>query len=113
MAVFCRIIITMKLEFKGRCNQNITTLMRGIGYAVPKRIDPRKRSFIRRVGRSDYPHFHLYIDVLTDDKTIMDLHLDQKQPSYSGSAAHAGEYSGPVVDQEAQYIKGQLTSCFK
>jgi hypothetical protein len=33
------------------------------------------------------------------------IHLDMKQPSYAGSAAHSGEYNGPVVEDEAERIK--------
>jgi len=38
------------------------------------------------------------------------LHLDQKKPTYSGSHAHAGEYSGTTVEDEAKRIQQILNS---
>ena len=34
----------------------------------------------------------------------MNLHLDQKEASYSGTSAHGGEYKGPLVEREMQRI---------
>jgi len=61
-------------------------------------------SFIRPLQSSDYPRFHLYIEK-RENELILNLHLDQKKPIYKGSPAHAGEYDGPVVEQEAQRIR--------
>ena len=80
-------------------SQNLYTLMRKLGY------HPKKReSFVRRLTASDYPRFHIYLKT-KNDKTIINLHLDQKKPIYKGSPAHAGEYNSRVVKQEAERIK--------
>lgn len=42
---------------------------------------------------------------MTEDGFIINLHLDQKKPSYAGTSAHAGEYEGPVVEREASRLR--------
>ncbi|MBX4201167.1 hypothetical protein KW786_03530 [Candidatus Parcubacteria bacterium] len=37
------------------------------------------------------------------------LHLDQKKPSYEGSAGHSGDYDGDVVEGEVERIKNLLS----
>ncbi len=69
-------------------------------------VDPNTgdRSFVRRLSQDFYPRFHIYID--EDQRgTIISLHIDQKHHVYDGVRAHAGEYSGPVVEQEAARLK--------
>jgi len=64
--------------------------------------------FVRPLGRNGYPRFHLYIKE-SNDELILNLHLDQKKPSYKGAPAHAGEYEGKVVEAETERIKQILT----
>ncbi len=81
--------------------QSITTfLKRKCGYF------PLKNSYVRRLGTHFYPRFHLYVG---EDKNnyILNLHLDQKRPSYGNQTAHSGEYDGEVVEEEAKRIKNQ------
>ena len=59
---------------------------------------------VRYLGTSGYPRFHLYIKE-NKEELVLNLHLDQKKPSYSGSPAHSGEYEGEVVEKEAERIK--------
>jgi hypothetical protein len=42
------------------------------------------------------------------DNYSFNLHLDQKQPSYSGSRAHSGEYDGELVESEMERLKAYL-----
>ena len=63
-----------------------------------------ENQFIRPLERSGYPRFHLYLKI-NKDEVVFDLHLDQKRPTYKGSPAHAGEYEGKVVENEAERIK--------
>lgn len=63
-------------------------------------------SFIRRAGTSDYPRFHIHAKIdNASPETLVNLHLDQKKPSYQGSTAHSGEHDGEVVEREADRIK--------
>jgi len=61
-------------------------------------------SYVRCLTRDDYPRFHIYIKE-EGERTIFDLHLDQKQVSYKGSHAHSAEYEGEVVQREINRIK--------
>jgi len=60
--------------------------------------------FFRFLTGRRYPRFHVYA-LNRDNIAILNLHLDQKQPSYQGNSAHSGEYDGPLVKQEAQRIQ--------
>lgn len=59
------------------------------------------QSFVRRLGRFDYPRFHVYLD-----EHYINLHLDQKQASYEGYSAHSGEYDGETVEAEGMRLEG-------
>jgi len=77
---------------------SILTLLRKVGYSS------LREAYIRPLGRSGYPRFHIYIKQENDDLKL-DLHLDQKKPVYKGATAHSGEYDSPLVEQEAERIR--------
>ncbi|MBU4078226.1 hypothetical protein KKE85_01250 [Patescibacteria group bacterium] len=89
----------MKLIFKNNSNKNITDLMRTAGY-YPK----EGASFVREISGLKYPRFHIYLEQ-NEDNIVINLHLDQKKPSYQGSKAHNTEYDGRVVEDEAERLK--------
>lgn len=100
----------MKLEIP-LLKENILTLMRRCGYA-PEGADERtgELRWTRPLMGRRYPRFHIYSKLSPDNtRAVLELHLDQKQPSYQGFAAHSGEYDGPVVGAEAQRIQ-QITT---
>lgn len=99
----------MKFIIKNTSGENIVNLARRIGYYFLQEKDS-ELSFIRPLERSGYPRFHLYVreNPETKDLTI-NLHLDQKKPIYKGAPAHAGEYEGKVVENEAERIKQILS----
>ncbi len=88
----------MKFAIKNT-GENTTNLMRKIGYLFQK-----ENQFVRPLGRSGYPRFHLYIEE-NNDELIFSLHLDQKRPVYKTAHDHAAEYQGKVVEAEAERIK--------
>jgi hypothetical protein len=94
----------MEIYFKKNLRENIDTIIRRAGYA--KIFDRRSRqtSYVRRLSSLFYPRFHLYIKE-ESDQFILNLHLDQKRPSYRGQTAHSGEYSGEIIKAEAERIK--------
>lgn len=96
----------MKIKFLGEYQMNKVQLIRRCSYG---QIPTREISYARRLGRQDYPRFHIYIKDL-DDGFEINLHLDQKKPSYKGSSAHSGEYDGELVEQEALRIKQIIDS---
>lgn len=93
--------------------ENILNFMRRCGY-TPHPADGQ--SFIRRAGPNPYPRFHIYVVPEQTPSTgsgqgggiRLRLHLDQKKPSYEGSAAHSGEYDGEVVQREMERIQKVL-----
>ena len=86
---------------------NILTVMRSYSYAPEGQDESTgEQKWVRSLVGRRYPRFHIYSRVSPDStKAILELHLDQKQPSYEGSHAHSGEYDGPVVNREAKRIE--------
>jgi len=96
----------MKLEIP-LSNENLLVIMRHCAYAPEGQDESTGELKWTRplVGRR-YPRFHIYSRVSPDNtKATLELHLDQKQPSYQGSHAHSGEYDGHVIERESQRIK--------
>jgi len=86
--------------------ENIINLIRKVGYHFLKEEKESEFAFIRPLERSGYPRFHLYLKINKKmNELIFNLHLDQKKPIYKGTPAHAGEYEGAVVENEAKRIK--------
>ncbi len=85
-------------------NYNIPSLMREIGYKPLKYTQEGELNCVRTLAGHDYPRFHIY---LREDKNILtfNIHLDQKKPSYDGTAAHGGEYDSETVKDEVERIK--------
>lgn len=63
-----------------------------------------EQSFVRRLTRNNYPRFHAYAKMDGDD-LVINLHLDQKKPSYEGEHAHGAEYEGELLVGEVERIK--------
>ncbi len=82
-------------------------LMQSIGYFEFHDPNTGEMSYVRRLATNFYPRFHVYIE-LTPDHLRLNLHLDQKKPSYAGFTKHNGEYDGPTIDKEADRIYGLL-----
>ncbi|MBI2124143.1 MAG: hypothetical protein HYU04_02820 [Candidatus Wildermuthbacteria bacterium] len=100
----------MKIEI-ALPKENILSIMRSCGYA-PEGADENtgEQKWTRPLVGRRYPRFHIYSKVSPNNtKAILELHLDQKQPSYEGTHAHSGEYDGPVIERESQRIQ-QITA---
>ena len=90
---------------------NPSNFLRTCGYAF-ERQEGEELSFVRRLAGTDYPRFHIYahIEEIRNPKSeirnlIVNLHLDQKKPSYKGTSAHSGEYAGELVEEEINRIE--------
>lgn len=88
--------------------QNPAVFMRSCGYAFD-RSENNELSFAKRVSNGDFPRYHTYI-YLDQDALVINLHVDQKKPSYTGSHAHAGEYDGPLVEKEIERLRSIFLS---
>lgn len=94
------------MKFTLQTRENILGLQRRIGYTFLDEHDG-EYNFVRRVRDNFYPRFHLHVKEV-GGALVCTLHLDQKKPSYQGSAAHGGEYEGDIVVREIERIKGLL-----
>ncbi|MCK5084593.1 MAG: hypothetical protein KAQ64_02985 [Candidatus Pacebacteria bacterium] len=89
----------MKIQIKkSELSVNINNFMRKCGYA------PFHDSYIKVLSGSGYPRFHIYVND-QNDQYVLNLHLDQKRPSYGKQTAHSGEYDGKVVEGEGERIE--------
>jgi hypothetical protein len=83
-------------------------LLRRCGYA--EQITRHgKISYIRRIAQAEFPRFHVYVQI-GDNEIQVNLHLDQKAPTYGRGTAHSGEYDGEVVAKEGERISSSLNA---
>lgn len=89
---------------KSSLKDNSVQLMRTAGYIFKRGIVGEEMSFERPLESGGFPKFHIY---LTEDQNniYLNLHLDQKRPSYAGAHAHSGEYDGQILTEEVERIK--------
>ena len=97
----------MKFIISGPFKDNIYNLMRQAGYSFEGRKKTDSTELIYARPDRGYPRFHIYMKLINGN-WLIDLHLDQKKPSYKGSTAHSGEYTGQIVEKEAERIKQSL-----
>jgi hypothetical protein len=85
---------------------NILQLARRLGYKPLGRTPAGELNCVRPLG-GPYPRFHIYLK--EDPKVIvMNIHLDQKKPSYEGTHAHGGDYDSETVQAEVDRILERL-----
>jgi hypothetical protein len=96
----------MQFKFK-KPKTNIIDLIRNCGYSY-RGVDNGEISFIKRVGLDEYPHYHIYAKELNGE-ILLNMHLDQKKPSYEGAAAHNAEYNGELIEKEMERVKKLLS----
>lgn len=92
----------MQLIFSGEYQYNTPMLLRKCGYA-PTRNRAGESSFVRVFGPDGFPRFHCYVEI-KDNGFQINLHLDQKKPSYGEETAHSGDYDSATVRAEAARI---------
>jgi len=89
-------------------NENLQNAMRKVGYQPIGMSDRGEMNCIRLMMGADYPRFHVYSKE-ENSEIIINLHLDQRRPSYGGgSHAHSGDYDSDVVQSEAERIRSAL-----
>ncbi len=91
-------------------NHKPQDLIRLCGYGEIYNSKTNERSYQRALARAGYPRFHVYLKEY-DNYFQVSLHLDQKKPSYDGHA-HAGEYEGELVENEARRITAQIAEIY-
>ena len=98
----------MKIPLPFDFDENLRNFMRRAGYAAFNDPNTGKISYTKRLSRDYYPRFHAYIQPDSDNRQSINLHLDQKKPSYPGSSAHNAEYEGVQVEQEGKRLQGLI-----
>lgn len=88
--------------------ETIIRVARKIGYMMRQLDGTQEYDMVRLLSQNAYPRFHIYVKE-DNDNFVFNLHLDQKQPSYSGTHAHSGEYEGELVEAEGARIRQLLT----
>lgn len=98
----------MRLFFENPKDSALNILRRA-GYAFLRRDERTgELSFSKRIGNEDYPRFHIYVKD-NGKSAEVNLHLDQKKPSYKGSNAHSGEYeNNQWLEKEAEIIRKEF-----
>ncbi|MBI4059475.1 hypothetical protein HY406_00215 [Candidatus Giovannonibacteria bacterium] len=84
-------------------DKNIAAFMQESGYMLIERRGD-EWNFARSLMGRDYPRLHCYAKE-EGGALMLNLHLDQKRPSYEGASMHSGEYDGEVVETEAERIR--------
>ncbi len=95
----------MRISIKG-FEKNIYNLLRSAGYHPDRGDRGEQISFCKPIRGGRYPRYHIYYD---KHKEELRLHLDQKPSKYKNAPDHAGEYNGPLVEEEAERIKNILS----
>jgi len=98
----------MKIYLPFDFQQNELMFMRRAGYHQFNDYNSGNTSYIRRLSDGFYPRFHVYIQTDKDNRTSINLHLDQKKSSYAGAHAHSADYDGPVVETEGKRLQGLI-----
>lgn len=93
----------MKIKLEN-FNANVLAFMRECGYFPLGQNSDGEWNFVKSLMGRDYPRFHCYIKQ-EGQNLMLNLHLDQKKPSYAGSSRHSGEYEGEVVETEVERIR--------
>lgn len=89
--------------------ESILAALRRCGYHFERTLEESEEvSAARSLGGGDFPRFHCYARLIGGNLDI-NLHLDQKRPSYKGTKAHAGEYGGELIEEEGKRIKSILS----
>jgi hypothetical protein len=81
--------------------------LRKAGYHYRVNRKTGQASFTRSLGSGSYPQFHIYLKE-EQGSIILNLHLDQKKPSYDGAHAHNAEYDGGVIEEEFQRLQALI-----
>ena len=99
-------------------NDTALTFMRRAGYGLQKEAGG-EIAFVRRVSGSPFPRYHAYV---TEQQGMaaagqqgrreltINLHVDQKAPTYGRGSAHSGEYDGPLIQQECDRLRALAQS---
>ena len=93
----------MKIKTDRKLNTRV--LMGRLGYKPWRDLVKRREAYIRRMGASFYPRFHILCDYDGDNKLIIDLHFDSRRPMHTKGIRSYEDEESEVVQNEAVRIK--------
>lgn len=98
----------MKIYLPFDFPDNPRHFMRRAGYGEFNDPNTGIASYTKRLGGGGdfYPRFHAYVETDSDNRQSINLHLDQKKPSYAGAHAHNADYEGGRVAEEGNRLSG-------
>lgn len=99
----------MKIRLDQLSPFNVKVAMNRLGYHEHTDRRTRSTSYIRRLRSLPYPRFHVYLEDQSNYLSV-NVHLDEKKPSYGGSPRHSGQYDSELVREEVERIQNYLTS---
>lgn len=102
----------MKRAYTHQQLSNVLDVLRKAGYSYFRDPNTEEESFVLRLTPDYYPRFHLYVKQ-NEQEVILNLHLDQKKPSYGDNHAHSGEYDGPTVEKEMARIDSWVRAAYR
>jgi len=95
----------MRIKIVKQNGLSTAKLIKRCGYSEFRDRRSGQTSFTHRLGSYFYPRFHIYIEKEAKNEIWLNLHLDQKRPSYKGCPAHSANYQGEVLKKEAERIR--------
>lgn len=90
-------------------DRSIKEIMRLIGYQGALFKKDGEFFIVRRLGKNDYPRFHLH-GLQEEEAILFKLHLDESKPLFRGAVGHSGVHEGRAVGEEMKRIKSLLKS---
>jgi len=85
-------------------------LFKKCGYTLIGQDETAKEfSLVKRISNNNYLRFHAYVKK-EGELVYINLHLDEKKPSYPGYHAHNAQYQGEILEAEKQRIEKVLQS---
>ena len=96
----------MKFIVANKTKENPVQLLRTLGYITIKE-SYGEFNLVKQLARNPFPRFHLFLKEINKNSFSLNLHFDQKQPSYGKQAAHSGEYESdnPLLKEEVGVIR--------
>jgi len=90
-------------------DKSVHDIMELTGYKTIHFQGDGEFSIVRPIRRGGYPRFHLY-GVQQNSTIILNLHLEQRRPSYENVDSHTGETEGSEIKEEMARIEKLLNA---
>lgn len=93
----------MKIKTGKKLNTRV--VMGRLGYKPWRDPIRGREAYIKRMGASFYPRFHIFCDYNQENELIIDLHFDSRRPMHTKGIRSYEDEESEVVQNEAVRIK--------